>query len=496
MKKKLILLPLLLLVLGACGSSVEPSSSSSEPASSEVAEDTNVYRVVGSFSDPQWVVDSADYVMEKATGENVFTFEALDLFVDEEWQITINGVWDGQIGFTSSITVVDPDTTMGEGGGYTPKNFKVLTDGNYDIELDTSVTPRQVTITRNGDPIDVPIVEENPDSWFISGDMNEWALGDEEYELVEDEYIADYYVGVFDLEANVKFKITTPLDTTYTYARGSAQVQADPVPAWLDITSDSAIEVLEAGTYSIEFGWVASVGATVNGVILIEQLELPYGYTTIPNILDLGVVGNSYTTRGVVVGVNGGSIFIEDPETQKALNVYESPSVLKDTLLVGNVIDVTGTYKLFNTAAELDAAVITLFAAEADPAVEPVVIADGAALTARMGTDPTLSGQLIRLNDVTVGPVHDLNGNGKFNYFDFTFDGVTIMGYSWFSLAYETGTPATGTGRTAINALIADLNTSGETFDVIGVLYHASSTPGTWNLGICTTDYIIQTPAV
>jgi hypothetical protein len=145
MKKKLILLPLLLLVLGACGSSVTPSSSS-EPVSSEPAEDTNVYRVVGSFSDPQWDPDSEDYIMEKATGENVFTFEALDLFVDEEWQITINGVWDGQIGFTSSITIVDPDTTMGEGGGYTPKNFKVLTDGNYDIELDTSVTPRQVTI--------------------------------------------------------------------------------------------------------------------------------------------------------------------------------------------------------------------------------------------------------------------------------------------------------------------------------------------------------------
>ncbi len=492
MKKKLILLPLLLLVLGACGSSVT-SSSSSEPVSSEPAEDTNVYRVVGSFSDPQWDPDSEDYIMEKATGENVFTFEALDLFVDEEWQITVNGVWDGQIGFTSSITIVDPDTTMGEGGGYTPKNFKVLTDGNYDIELDTSVTPRQVTITRNGDPIDVPVVEENTDAWFLSGDMNEWALGDEEFELVEDEYIADYYVGVFDLEANVKFKITTPTDTNWTYARGSAQVQTDdPVPAWLDITSDSAIEVLEKGTYSVEFGWVASVGATINGVIIIEQLELPLGYTTIPNILAHGVASTVYTTRGVVVGINGGSIFLEDPATQQALNVYESPAVLKDTLLIGNVVDVTGTYKIYNQAAELDAATVTLYEAEADPAVEPVVIADGAALTARMGTDTSLSGQLIRLNDVTVGPV----GTPSANNYVITFDGVTITGYSFFSLAYETATPAEGTGRTAINTLIGQLNTSGETFDIMGVLYHSSNTLGTWKLGLCTVDYVITTPAV
>ncbi len=151
----------------------------------------------------------------------------------------------------------------------------------------------------------------------------------------------------------------------------------------------------------------------------------------------------------------------------------------------------TGTYKIYNQAAELDAAAITLYEAEADPAVEPVVIADGAALTARMGTDTSLSGQLIRLNDVTVGPV----GTPSANNYVITFDGVTITGYSFFSLAYETAVPAEGTGRTAINTLITSLNTSGETFDIIGVLYHSSNTLGTWKLGLCTVDYVITTPA-
>jgi hypothetical protein len=218
-------------------------------------------------------------------------------------------------------------------------------------------------------------------------------------------------------------------------------------------------------------------------------LELPLGYTTIPNILAHGVASTVYTTRGVVVGINGGSIFLEDPATQQALNVYESPAVLKDTLLIGNVVDVTGTYKIYNQAAELDAATVTLYEAEADPAVEPVVIADGAALTARMGTDTSLSGQLIRLNDVTVGPWEP-------PLLTTTSSPSTVLPLLVIilSLAYEingTTPPPESTGRTAINTLIGQLNTSGETFDIMGVLYHSSNTLGTWKLGLCTVDYVI-----
>jgi len=499
MKKKLILLPLLMLALGACGSSTVASSTTSttstptstttsttsETTSEAPVADTNVYRIVGTVQENAWTANDDEFLMTKDADANIFTIEGIDMFVDDEWCITINGDWAGQLGFTGStnLTVIDTATTQGEGGGFAVKNFKTLTDGNYDIELNTGLTPRTLTITRVGDPIDVPVVEEDPGEWHLVGTMNEWAVTDLTYALAYDE-TSESYKGSFELEADAMFKVINADDSTWTYARGSANVETeDPVPAWLDITSDAAVKILDAGTYDIEFFWVASVGATINGVITIEQQDpnaLPEGYTTISAILAEAEVNKVYKTRGVLVGINGGAMFIED-NTGAAINVYFSGAI-KDTLLVGNVVDVEGPYAIYNLAGEIAATSVVLFAESAVTPVEPVVIASGAELTARMGTDYSLSGQLVRLNGVTVGPV----GTPSSNNYNITFDSVVVIGYSFFSLAYENASA----GRTAINTLITSLNTNTTTFDIIGVLYSSNST-GVWKLGLPTTSYVV-----
>ncbi len=408
------------------------------------------------------------------------------MFVDEEWVITVNGVWTGQIGFDSLIDVVDPDGFMGPGADSEPRNFKVLTDGNYDIELNTGVNPRVLTIIRNGDPIDVVHYETNPGSWYLTGTMNDWELGDQNFELVEDSQTPNEYIGSFDLEAGVQFKIASSEDMLLTYARGSAQVHLEGTsPAWLDL-SDEAITITASGAYQIAFAWIASVDETINGAIMITQLELPVGYTSIADIIDYGVTDNVFTTRGVVVGTNGGAIFIEDPSSKKALNIYESPAVYQNELPVGSRIDVTGTFKIYNNAPQLNLATIIHYDEVAPEPVEPYLINQGETLTDRLSTDTELSGQLVRLENVTVGPV----GVPSANRFVITMDGETVKGFSFFSPYYESATPSTG--RTSINAIIDALATSGESFDIIGVLYHSSDAPGSWALGLGTNAYIIR----
>jgi len=460
--------------------------------------DTNVYRIVGTVQKANldgdlaiaWDENDDEWLMTKDAAANIFTVASIDMFVDDEWGITLNGTWTGQRGFTGSpnLTIVDSATTHGEGGGFSVKNFKTLTDGNYSVTLETGTnpgtSPRTLTIVRNGDPIDVPVVEEDTEEWHLTGTMNGWNPADLTYPLVYNEEAAGYQ-GVFYLEADTMFKVLSA-ETEWAYARGSAHVDADdPVPAWLDIASDSAIKILTAGYYNIVFGWVASVGATINGVIIISEYDpdaVPEGYYTIEAILAEHETAKVYKTRGVVVGINGGSMFIQDHKGN-AINVY-SNTAIKDTLVAGNVVDAEGAFKMYNNAAELDAATVTLHEAEGLFPVEPTVIATGAELTARMGTDTTLSGQLIRLNNVTAVSIAT-------NYPVLSFDGASITGYSFYAAAYETAS----TGRTALNALFATLIASGETFDIIGVLYHSSSTLGTWRLGLMTTSYVIQHPA-
>ncbi|HOJ45441.1 MAG TPA: hypothetical protein PK340_05380 [Bacilli bacterium] len=360
MKKKLILLPLLMLALGACGSSVTPSSSSSAPASSQTPSseapvvDENVYRLTGNFYDPGWEPNS-EFVMTRVGTENKFVYEELDLFVDEEWAITINGDWAGQIGFTgtTNLEVIDTGETMGLGGGPgTVKNFKVVTDGNYDIELNTGVSPRTVTITRNGDPVDVPVVEVDTEEWHLVGTMTDpqWTMTDKSYPLLWDAGL-ELYSGTFALDADAMFKIGTETDTSWTYARGASHVDVDdPAPAWLDLTdSGGGIKLTEAGNYKIDFLWIASVGATVNGVITITKLaDSPIDIPAV-SVLAANAVDDVVTVTDAYVVSNLGSasiMVLATPEGTVSVNYYSSEATLKaDIALVANetYINVTGS---------------------------------------------------------------------------------------------------------------------------------------------------------
>ncbi len=296
MKKKLILLPLLMLALGACGSStvasstpsttsatttstVTTSTTTSETTSEAPVVDTNVYRIVGTVQETAWTADGDDFVFVKDAEENIFTVEGIDLFINDEWAITLNGDWPGQLGFSgaTNLTIVDTETTHGEGGGFAVKNFKTLTDGNYDIELNTGVAPRVLTITRVGDPVNVPVVEEDPGEWHLVGTITgtteetQWVVADTTFALVYDE-TSESYKGTFEFEANAEFKVISSDHSGWDYARGPANVETDdPAPAWLDLTGGN-IKIVEAGNYLVEFVWVASEGATINGAIFITLI--------------------------------------------------------------------------------------------------------------------------------------------------------------------------------------------------------------------------------
>jgi len=249
--------------------------------------DTNVYRIVGSVQTAAWTVDDDEFLMVKDPEENIFTVASIDMFVDDEWQITLNGAWAGQLGFSGSpnLTVVDADTTHGEGGGYSVKNFKTLIDGNYAITLETGddpgTSPRTITIIRNGDPLEeppAPVIEEDSGNWYLVGDMNGWAL-DGAWKLAYDEG-SETYKGTFTLtvaaESEINLKLVTlndddPPGVNWALARGASHVDADdPQQEWLDLTDgDNAIGINLSGDYMFEFTFVASVDAAVNGIITI-----------------------------------------------------------------------------------------------------------------------------------------------------------------------------------------------------------------------------------
>jgi hypothetical protein len=130
-------------------------------------------------------------------------------------------------------------------------------------------------------------------------------------------------------------------------------------------------------------------------------------------------------------------------------------------------------------AAELDAATLTVLSATDETPIVPEVIDTAAALTAAMGTDYSESGKFVRLNGVTTAAWAS-------NKSVLTLDTATITAYA----GYSGGHDALSENRTQIATAMAALATSGDTFDIMGVLYSATS-EGVWNLGFPTVNYII-----
>lgn len=205
--------------------------------------------------------------------------------------------------------------------------------------------------------------------------------------------------------------------------------------------------------------------------------EVPPDEKSIGDIITEATVGKIYKTTGTVTHLNGGSIFIQDDDGD-AINAYPG-STATASLVVGNVVEVTGSYKTYNLAPELDAASVTLVSATDPTPIVPEVIDTDVALTAAMGTDYTVSGKFVRLNGVTTGAWAS-------NKSTLTLGTATVGAYAGFSAGHE----ALGENRTEIGTLMAALATSGDAFDIMGVLYSSNAT-GVWNLGFPTVNYIV-----
>jgi len=427
------------------------------------------WRLFGSFN--SWLNPDDSFLMVETATLGTYEF-TLDLYVANEFKVVKNEtiyVGAGALGTVEPLACV---------GG--TDNIVVAVDGNYKIQVVDAETD-VVNVTRLGDPIVPPVGEVDNGGWYLTGTINSWTITDAtSYPLVAVEGQEHTYAGTFEFPVDAQFDVNA--GGTWDLKRGPSKVATDPLPIGIDLTG-SDIKVTEAGTYKVTFVWATALG----GSIVIENLgywngtTFPEGYMSISAILAEATTAKVYTTRATVVGVNGGSIFLQDPDGS-AINVYNSgTSVIKDTLVIGNVVDATGAFKIYNNAGELDVASLTLVAKAKATPIAPVEIADAAALTARMGTNYALSGQLVRLNGVTVGPV----GTPSANNYVFTFGTTTVIGYSFYSAAAE----ALSLGRTAINASITSLNAAATTFNVIGVLYCSSST-GVWKLGITTVAFV------
>ncbi len=421
------------------------------------------WRIAGSMN--SWLNPDDTMLFTETATDGTYEF-TLDLYAADEFKVVKNGAtW---LGATALGTVTPAESVGGT------DNIVVAQHGNYTIQVVDGETD-VINVTRLGDPIVPPVQEEDVGGWYLTGTINSWTITDTTtFALPAVSGVDHTYEATFAFAKDAEFVINA--GGTYDLKRGPSKVQLDPEPIGIDVSGDN-IKVTIAGNYKVTFTWATDLG----GVIVIKNMD----YSTITEILAERTVSKVYTTRGTIVGINGGSIFLEDA-SGNAINVYNSgTNVIKDEALIGNVVDATGTYKLYNNAAELDVASLTVVTETLSP-ITPFVIADAAALTARMGTDYSMSGQLVRLNGVTVGPV----GTPSSNNYVFTFGTTTLTGYSFFSLAYETANPAAGTGRTAVNAAINALNAAGTTFNVVGVLYCSSATTGLWKLGITNVSMV------
>lgn len=251
-------------------------------------------------------------------------------------------------------------------------------------------------------------------------------------------------------------------------------------PTGTDTSSDTNTDT-STGTDTSSGTDTSTSTGTSTGTDTSTSTEVPPDEKSIGAIITEATVGKIYKTTGTVTHLNGGSLFIQD-DNGDAINAYPG-STATASLVVGNVVEVTGAYKLYNLAPELDAASVTLVSATDPTPIVPEVIDTDVALTAAMGTDYTVSGKLVRLNGVTTGA-------SASNKSTLTLGSATVVAYAGFSAGHE----ALSENRTQIAEAINALATSGDAFDIMGVLYSSNAT-GVWNLGLPTVNYIIAPEA-
>ena len=89
-----------------------------------------------------------------------------------------------------------------------------------------------------------------------------------------------------------------------------------------------------------------------------NNCELPDGYTSIGNILDFGTKSDTYKTRGTVTYIEDTSFFIQSQN--RGIYIYSSSAFSE--IGVGKVVDIEGTYTVYNGLPELTNATVNVIA--------------------------------------------------------------------------------------------------------------------------------------
>lgn len=240
--------------------------------STQVAEDTRLWYIVGAGASPElaasnWAGTVEDSVKEscqlKATGNGTNEFAiTLNLYEGDQFQIIHDWAWDGQKGF-GCFTSID-ESQMANGGGLggsdTTSNINVVMDGNYTITLTTdpeNALQDTLTIVRNGD------ATAEADKAEESGSENTYTVTDATGIVVKGSWVDDWSENkdLTRVDGTNKFTITMDLAAGIelyfmVYENGTDTGLGMNATAVTDDASKALLEeaynikVAEAGSYT------------------------------------------------------------------------------------------------------------------------------------------------------------------------------------------------------------------------------------------------------
>lgn len=171
---------------------------------------------------------------------------------------------------------------------------------------------------------------------------------------------------------------------------------------------------------------------------------LPAGYTSIASIADEGVAGTTYTTRGTITSFEDRSFFIQS--RGRGLMIYSTYSL--GSFSLGNVVDVTGTYTLYNGTNELTSPTVTLYSASnSNP-----IIKEELSESAYNLIDNDYNGRYVGLSGITIE-------SRSSNNLTITYGESTIYGYVAFT-----------TTRASVYDAIDEYIKSGTSLDFSGIV--------------------------
>lgn len=219
---------------------------------------------------------------------------------------------------------------------------------------------------------------------------------------------------------------------------------------------------------------------------------IPEGVTPIAELIEKDATTSTvYTTRGVVTGVNGGAIYLQDPISGKSIGLFTSNADFKLLAYPGYVLDVTGTYKINGNAKQLDPVTKVVQVAKHNlTKVEAVSVSSAAELTTlKAATDVNAHARLVKFVGVKIKSVED-GGTNRFKIVWADEAGQEVL------VGFSDSSNLMGRNRTEVKALTTKLLADVTVFDLYAVqmVGGAAGTP-TWTFGTPTTEYFVL-PAV